>query len=114
MKPEVAAAMAEAATLGANAFNAEEAQYVMLAPQLMAALSAIGAGTSAVMAEHGGGSGEMVHVSLGGITVNVDAETAADKDSLRSSLSQAGDDLGAIVIEKIEDYFSERERRAYK
>lgn len=100
LEPDVAAVMAEAANTGTNAFSAEEAQMVMFAPQFMAALSAMSAGTDAVAAEHYG-------VGFGGITfdvnIHIDADTAGDSGTLSEALQQAGDEFVDIVMERLEE-----------
>ena len=97
---------------GERVLTAEEAQIVAIAPQLMMAFAEIRS-NNAHMAESSGGRDE-IQVSLGGITIHVDAEVAANPDTLRETLFSIGEDLADFIIDTVEEHQRDTDRRAYK
>ena len=88
--------------------------YLGISPQsLMAYPTTLGAGYNAVSANIGDRMNIGDRGGLGGITINpvynITVGSAADADELRETVSKMHDDL----IEKIEDYYADKERRAY-
>lgn len=108
MEPEVAAAMKEAAGAGIGSFAEEQAQLVMFAPQLMAALSAMGGETNALRANGGG---------YGGIQIDIRQENTisgiTDPAQLEPALAANAQGLREMVYEAIEDIGLEAARRRY-
>jgi len=110
MEPEVAAAMAEAANTGTDAFAAEEAQFVMFTPQFMAALSAMSAGTNAVAAEsYGGGPG--IYITIASEYQISGSETPAQLEAIFSANNE---NLRELIIDVLESEGVDVARRAYR
>lgn len=103
MEPEIAAAMKDAVGMGLGAFAAEQAQFVMVAPQLIAALSAMSGGTDALRANGGG---------YGGIHIDIRQENTisgiANPEQLEPALAANAQGLREMIYEVVED----RERDA--
>lgn len=110
MQPEVAAVMAETANAGTNAFAAEEAQMITLAPQLMAALSAINTGTNVVAAEnYSGGAGINITIAPEYQITGLEAPP-----QLEAILSANNEDLRELILDILENEGIDAARRAYR
>jgi len=118
MEPEVAAAMADAANSGMDAVDAEQTQIVALAPQFVAALSAMNAGTVAntVTADPGSraDTGSAAPIINFNPTFHIDAAVIGDKGALRETISQISEEMRDDFKEMMDDYFMEKARRAYE
>lgn len=105
MESEVAAAMMGTTDAGMDAFSAEEAQYVTLAPQLVAYLNARGGGSDAITAEAGTSGGVYItiehapHYELSGVSNAAELETVLRehdqnfRDYILEVMEDAGVDL---------------------
>lgn len=112
MTPDVKYAMASAAGAGTEAFSAEEAQMVSIAPQLMAYLNAFQK-NNAISAEQGASDVNWSPASaLPDIHIHFDISGNVT-DATMESLRQYGNEFAEAVLEVIENREIDRARRAY-
>jgi TP901 family phage tail tape measure protein len=94
-----------------EAIAPREAQLISLYPRLMTLPSITANRTEAISAAIGGRGG------FGGITIksefNVTVGSGADVNELREAFSKINNDIGEIIVEKIEDYFEDKSRKSY-
>jgi len=109
MEPEVAAAMADAAGAGANAVSAEDMQLAVLAPQLLTAMSRMGA-DSAIPAERMGGDGGAIILTVSPVYTISGVGNAAELEAI---LQEHDAGLRDLILELLEEVGIDAARRAY-
>lgn len=114
MEPQVASAMAGAADTGAEAFSAEEAQLVMLMPQLLAQLNAA-SGWSALRAEPNNAAAgwQAARGSAPAVEVHFHIEGNASPETV-DQLRAFGDDFAEAVVRILEERETDLARRTYR
>lgn len=94
-----------------NAANAEDAQVIALAPQLMSYVSALSGGTGAISAESGGsGRGDIVI----NFSPRYDLPGVSNASSLETVLREHDEKLKDYILEVMDEAGIDAARRAYK